>query len=182
MTLPELIKTERLVLRAFTFKDVDDVFEYAKHPEWSLYLAVPYPYHYEHAEQFVALRKLDNPAKEKTWAIEYAGKVIGGISVRAKAEKHAICELGWSVAYDHWGKGFMTEVATTMRDIVFTKIPETHRIYARADFRNIGSWRVMEKIGMQREAVLRQQANFRGEWVDEVWYGILRPEWENLVC
>ncbi|MFK7800201.1 MAG: GNAT family N-acetyltransferase [Anaerolineae bacterium] len=178
MTLPEIIKTERLHLRPFTFADVDDVYGYASDPEWSLYLAVPYPYTYQHAEQFIATRKLDDPTKEKVWAIELDGAVIGGISLRSKAEDYAICELGWSVSQPNWGKGLMTEVAQTMRDTTFSRLPKLHRLYARADLRNTGSWRVMEKIGMQREAVLRQHAKFRGEWVDEVWYGILQPEWD----
>lgn len=181
MTLPEIIQTKRLILRSFKFCDVDDVFNYAKNPEWSLYLTVPYPYTYQHAEQFIAKQKLNDSKIEKAWAITLDEKVIGGISLRAKAEKHAVCELGWSVAQPHWGKGFTTEVATTIRDTAFNNFPEMHRLYARADLRNIGSWRVMEKIGMEREAILRQHANFRGEWVDEIWYSILRPEWENLV-
>ena len=181
MTLPDTIQTKRLLLRPFRLTDVGNVFDYASNPEWGKYLTVPLPYTYRHAEQFVALRQLDDPAKEKAWAVEFEGKPIGGISLRAKAEGYAVCELGWSIALPHWGKGFMTEVAATMRDTVFSKVPELHRLYARADLRNIGSWRVMEKTGMQREAILRQHANFRGEWVDEVWYAILRPEWENQV-
>lgn len=180
MTLPEIIKTDRLLLRPFKFADVDDVYGYASNPDWSRYLAVPHPYTYQHAEQFLATRKLDDPTKEKVWAIEFDGRAIGGISLRAKAEKYAVCELGWSVSQANWGKGFMTEIAQSMRDTTFSNLPDLHRLYARADLRNVGSWRVMEKIGMQREAVLRQHAKFRGEWVDEVWYGILRPEWEAI--
>ena len=181
MTLPEVIQTQRLQLRPFTFQDVEDVFNYAKNPEWGRYLPTPLPYHIEHAEQFIAQRKLDNPNKEKAWAITLEGQAIGGVNLRAKAANHAICELGWSVAHPHWGKGFMTEVAEAIRDTAFNCLSEMHRLYARADLRNVGSWRVMEKIGMQREGVLRQHIKFRQEWTDEVWYAILRPEWEKLV-
>ncbi|MFT5194009.1 MAG: ribosomal-protein-alanine N-acetyltransferase [Cellvibrionaceae bacterium] len=180
MTLPEIIKTERLLLRPFTFKDTDDVYGYAKHPDWSRYLPVPNPYTLYDAERFIALRKLDDPTKENVWALEYEGKAVGGINLRAKAEKHAICELGWSISQPNWGKGLMTEAVKTIRDTTFLRFPELHRLYARADLRNIGSWRVMEKVGMQREAVLRQHVNLKGEWMDEVWYAILRPEWEQL--
>jgi ribosomal-protein-alanine N-acetyltransferase len=47
-----------------------------------------------------------------------------------------------------------------------------------ADARNIGSLRVMEKLGMVREGVLRQNRLVRGEFIDEVWCGMLRTEWE----
>lgn len=42
------------------------------------------------------------------------------------------------------------------------------------------SHRVMEKIGMRREGVLRQNRYARGEFMDEVWYGILRTKWNAL--
>jgi RimJ/RimL family protein N-acetyltransferase len=47
-----------------------------------------------------------------------------------------------------------------------------------ADARNISSLRVMEKLGMVREGVLRQNRLVGGECIDEVWCGVLRPEWE----
>jgi RimJ/RimL family protein N-acetyltransferase len=53
------------------------------------------------------------------------------------------------------------------------------KVCASADARNIGSWRVMEKLGMRREGLLRSQRIDRyGERVDEVRYGILRGEWD----
>jgi RimJ/RimL family protein N-acetyltransferase len=47
-----------------------------------------------------------------------------------------------------------------------------------ADARNLASLRVMEKLGMVREGVLRQNRLVRGEFIDEVWCGVLRTEWE----
>lgn len=51
------------------------------------------------------------------------------------------------------------------------------KVFARADARNTQSFRVMEKLGMQREGQLRKHRHFRGEQVDEVVYGVLREEW-----
>jgi RimJ/RimL family protein N-acetyltransferase len=52
-----------------------------------------------------------------------------------------------------------------------------HRVAANADARNAASIRVMEKIGMRREAHFVQGSYEKGEWVDEVEYGILAAEW-----
>jgi RimJ/RimL family protein N-acetyltransferase len=52
-----------------------------------------------------------------------------------------------------------------------------HRITANADARNAASVRVMEKIGMRREAHFVQGSFEKGEWVDEVEYAILAAEW-----
>jgi len=53
------------------------------------------------------------------------------------------------------------------------------KIWAKADPRNRRSWRVMEKLGMTREGLLRGHLKVRGERVDDVYYGILREEWES---
>lgn len=55
------------------------------------------------------------------------------------------------------------------------------KVRARADRRNIGPVRMMEKVGMVKEAHLRSHVVRRGERCDRIWYGILRAEWERLI-
>jgi RimJ/RimL family protein N-acetyltransferase len=71
-----------------------------------------------------------------------------------------------------------TEAARTVMAAAFAAYASLHRIRAMADARNLGSRRVMEKLGMVHEGVLRQNRLVRGECIDEVWCGVLRPEWE----
>lgn len=53
-----------------------------------------------------------------------------------------------------------------------------HRIYATTSNINSSSWRVMERLGMRREARMRE-AEFRdGEWIDVLIYGLLDKEWQ----
>lgn len=175
--LPAAIETERLVLRPFELGDVDDVFEYAQDPEWSRYLRVlPRPYERQHAEQFIARQVLSDRSTHPTWAMTLAGTVIGGINLRFHFE-HRSAELGYSVARKHWRKGFCTEGARAVVDAAFTTHEDLIRVHARADDDNVGSQRVMEKIGMVKEGVLRSSRVERGEAFDEAWYSILRREW-----
>jgi ribosomal-protein-alanine N-acetyltransferase len=60
----------------------------------------------------------------------------------------------------------------------FDAIPGLTRVFAFADPRNAGSLRVMEKLGMSREGLLRRHDAIRGELVDNVYYGVLREEWD----
>ena len=53
------------------------------------------------------------------------------------------------------------------------------RVRARANAENLGSRRVMEKLGMSLEGQLRQDSFERGELHDEVVYGLLRNEWHG---
>lgn len=86
--------------------------------------------------------------------------------------------MGYSIARSYWGRGLATEAARAVMEAAFAAYASLHRIRAMAKARNISSLRVMEKLGMIREGVLRQNRLVRGECIDEVWCGVLRPEWE----
>ena len=77
-----------------------------------------------------------------------------------------------------WGQGLVSEAARAVLACAFTALALA-KVYTFADVRNVGSWRVMEKIGMHREGLLRQHRILHGERVDDVWYGLLRGEWDG---
>ena len=175
--LPDIIETARLRLRPFRLRDVDDVLVYATDPEWARYLPVPQPYTQADAEKFIAGQVLLDREVHPARAVVYAGAVIGGINLRFDFD-HDVGEMGYSIAPSYWGRGLTTEAARTVMEAAFAAYGSLHRIRAMADARNIGSLRVMEKLGMVREGVLRQNRLVRGEFIDEVWCGVLRTEWE----
>ena len=171
------LKTERLLLRAFRLDDVDDVLAYASDPEWARYLPVPQPYSRRDAEEFIARRVLASWETNPTFAIVMYGKVIGGIGLRIDAANQR-GELGYSIARSFWGKGLIPEAARRVIDWGFRQL-SLAKIFARADIRNERSWRVMEKLGMTHEGLLRSHVAHREERIDEVHYGLLREEWEK---
>ena len=101
--------------------------------------------------------------------------VIGGVDLTVEP-KHKIAELGYAIARKHWGKGFAPEAATALVDWGFGTY-DIVKVFATANAQNTQSRRVMEKLGMQQEALLRQHRYFRGRQVDEVLYAVLREEW-----
>lgn len=175
--LPDIIETVRLRLRPFRLLDVDDVLVYASDPEWARYLPVPQPYTPAAAEKFIAGQVLLDREVHPAWAIEQVGVVIGGINMRFHFD-HGVGEMGYSIARSHWGRGLATEAARAVMDAAFAAYAHLQRIRAMADARNVGSLRVMEKLGMVREGVLRHNRLVRGEFIDEVWCGVLRTEWQ----
>ena len=172
------IRTDRLLLRPFRLEDVDDVFGYAVDPEWGRYLSSPpMPYLRKHAEEFLE-RQTQTPRDEPpTWAIVLEGKVVGGVGIGIKAE-HATGELAYSLAKRHWGKGLVPEAARAVMEWGFRE-RELAKVWAHADARNAASQRVMQKLGMTYEGTLRRHLRIRGEQVDDVYYGLLREEWEG---
>ena len=178
--LPELT-TPRLVLRPFRPGDVDDVFEYAKDPEWAEFLrdAAPQPYTRRNAEEFIAGRMMA-PGSQFSWAIGLERAVVGGITLRVDS-KHERGEIGYSLAKAHWGLGLTAEAARAVVDWGFAE-RGLHRISSEADVRNRRSWRVMEKLGMRREGLFRShRKDPRPGYprVDMVYYSLLREEWDQ---
>lgn len=177
--VPPTIETERLRLRGWRPSDVEDVFEYAQDPEWSKFLRIlPVPYSFADAEQFIVRQLRLDETTHPAWAIELDGSVIGGINLRFSFD-HLLAELGYSVARAHWNRGYGTEAARAVIDAAFTTHPDLNRVRAMADLMNEASRRVLVKLGMRKEGVLRQNRIERGHVIDEAWFGILRNEWED---
>ncbi len=175
---PALLRTDRLVLRPFLEGDAPDVFAYAQLEEWSRYHlpSIPFPYSLEDAEAFIA-SMLDKPWEtEPNWAIVLREQVIGGLGLTLQSPE-PLAELGYSLAPAHWNRGLTTEAARAALDYAFYVLP-VETVVARADARNTGSWRVMEKLGMRRTSVEHGvRLDRAGEQVDEVHYRIERTSW-----
>ena len=175
------LASPRLTLRPFGPGDVDDVFEYARDPEWAEFLldSVPQPYTRRAADKFVADRMLA-PKPQPSWAIVLDGVGIGGIILSIDS-KHETGQIDYALARPHWGQGLMTEAASAVVDWGFTH-RGLSRISSHADLRNRRSWRVMEKLGMTREGVFRSQRKDPRPGrprVDFVYYALLRDQWQH---
>jgi RimJ/RimL family protein N-acetyltransferase len=85
-------------------------------------------------------------------------------------------EIGWAIASSQQGRGYATEAARALIDFAFSTL-RCHRMVATCQPENAASWRVMEKLGMRREAHFRQGLyQETGEWWDEYFYALLAGE------
>ena len=178
MAEPIELRTERLLLRPWSLGDVEDVLAYNQDWEMARYLwERPQPYKRSDAEDFVAGRVSTSWDTNPSFAVVMDSTVMGHVRLKIDVAKE-IAELGFDIATAHWGKGLATEAAYPVVGLGFGKY-QLRKVWAGADLRNRGSWRVMEKIGMTHEGVSRSASIGRGgERVDTVFYGILREEWE----
>ena len=175
--LPKTIKTERLTLRPFELGDMDDVLAYAQDPEFSRYVPVPHPYSRRDAEQYLARELTREWVSEPGWAIEFDGNVVGGLSLGIDFDNRR-ATMGYGIASRHRGKGLVPEAAGAVIDAAFATLPDLNRVWAFADARNVASTRVMQKLGMRSEGMLRAHDVRDGELLDRAVYGLLRAEWE----
>jgi [ribosomal protein S5]-alanine N-acetyltransferase len=81
-------------------------------------------------------------------------------------------EIGWLVQRDYWGQGIASEAARAVLNFAFDRL-HAHRVVAFCHAQNAASQKVMLKLGMQREAVLRESRQLHNSWYDELIYAIL---------
>ncbi len=143
----QIIKTDRLLLREIRECDYEDVYEYARKPEVAKY--VSWNAHTNMNESKAVCKmwasQYENDDKYH-WAITVDGKMIGNIEVVELVDD--IAYLGWTLDSVYWNNGIMTEAAAAVRDYLFNDIGIT-TLYASYITENIGSGRVMQKIGMK---------------------------------
>jgi RimJ/RimL family protein N-acetyltransferase len=102
------------------------------------------------------------------------GKVVGLLGLMCEDHKQGL--IGWALGVDYRGNGYVTEGARSLMTYGFSEL-DLHRIYAKTSSINTASWKVMERVGMRKEAQL-QEAEFRdGEWIDVLIYAIRADEW-----
>jgi RimJ/RimL family protein N-acetyltransferase len=175
------IETERLRLRPFERDDLDELVPIHGHADVVRYL---YWDVRTRAElESVLAGKIERAALERPGdAVDVAvrlldgGALVGGVSLSWSDSPHRQGEIGYIFHPGHAGRGYATEAAREMLRIGFEELG-LHRIAGRLDARNAASARVLERLGMRREAHLRENELVKGEWTDELVYALLEDEW-----
>ena len=182
--LTYLIETARLRLRPFTPADVDAVHGYhsleavARFQYWE-------PRSRDEVVQEVARWADGGWDRQAPDAIVFAvtlkrsGILIGDMVLLFRDQDARQGEIGFTFNPSHGGKGYATEAARAVFTVGFGHF-NLHRIFGRCDARNRASWRLMERLGMRREAHFREHALFKGEWDEEFYYAMLAREWADM--
>ena len=171
------IKTDRLLLRKFRISDAEDIFatwtsdeRAAKYTSWYAHKNI------EDTKAYVEYMVSKTELSDYNWIIELDNKIIGSINVCYSDDYLKIAGIGYVLGYEYWGKGYTTEAAKTVIRFLFNDV-NYRKIIAGCDSENIGSFRVMEKLEMKREAVLRENIKRKdGTWGDDFQYGLLKRE------
>lgn len=175
MHLPSLT-TARLIIRPFTSADVGAVHVYTSNAQVMTYiddgaltLAQTHDFVYQ---------QLGDDAKAFAVELTTTHQLIGHIIAHPWVA-HRTYELGWVFNPAYHGQGFATEAASAVMAYCFDHL-DAHRVIATCQPENPPSYRVMEKLGMRREAHFRQ-CIYRGDgvWWDEYFYAILASEWQE---
>jgi RimJ/RimL family protein N-acetyltransferase len=150
---PEIIRTQRLLLRPPEPSDVPDIFAYASDAEVTLLMdwrRLAEPAQVDEFLDRVAGSWVDG--SEYTWVVAEAGldRVIGAIALRLR---EADADFGYVLNRRVWGQGFAAEASRALIEWL-RSASNTPRIWATCDIENKRSARVLEKLGMRRERVV----------------------------
>jgi RimJ/RimL family protein N-acetyltransferase len=105
-----------------------------------------------------------------------SGRAVGEFFLFLRSREHRTGEIGYLLHPDFWGRGMAVEGAGHLLELAFDRL-DLHRVVGRLDARNVGSARVLARLGMRHEARLVQNEVFKGEWTDEDQFAVLRTEW-----
>ena len=178
------IRTPRLILRPYTFDDFEALHDLQSRPEVTRYLLFDTRDRDQvrmSLEQKVAASELDDEGGNLSLAVVLpeTGALIGDVTLFWLSRANRQGEIGYVFHPDHGGRGYATEAAAVLLRLGFSELG-LHRIIGRIDARNAPSARVLERLGMRREAHFVQNEILKGEWTDEVVYAMLEDEWRRV--
>jgi RimJ/RimL family protein N-acetyltransferase len=177
--LPQpILNTPRLILRELTLADAPAVHRLAGEREVAATTRlIPHPYPEGLAEVWISgLADRYAKGENASFAITLKdGPLIGAIGLLINlGDNHA--ELGYWIGKPFWNQGYCTEAARAVVAYGFESV-NLQRVFANYFAINPASGRVMAKLGMQPEGVLRKHRFKWGEYVDLIVCGLLRDEY-----
>lgn len=173
------IRTERLLLRPFRAADAQELFAIFSDPKVMRYgSSLPWT-SIERAHEVIAR---DIAALESGEHINLAverkedARPIGQCTLFKLNAACRRAEIGYSLAAQVWGKGYMHEALRALVAYGFERM-DLNRIEADVDPRNARSVRTLERLGFRREGLLKERWIVDGEVCDSALYGLLRKHW-----
>ncbi|WP_336881953.1 GNAT family N-acetyltransferase [Priestia koreensis] len=167
------IETKRLRLRLFQQTDAETVTDMCNN--YNLYkntLYLPYPYTLEDATHWIKTQQqqfVENRHFEFAVTNKESGELYGAIALsNQQVFDHG--ELAYWIGEKHWGNGYATEAAKALVEFAFDE-KGYHKVFARYFDFNEASGKVLEKIGMRKEGILREHVKKRRKLCGPCLYG-----------
>jgi len=186
-TLDEIdwpLHTERLMLRRLADTDQDALWDIHSSPDGRQWTGGAF-------DRDAFNERFFGTCAPDMLVVQFDDQVIGDIMVVIKdgwaqrpvedQAKNVEAELGWCFDAAHHGKGYATEAVGAALRLCFEDLG-VRRVFAEAFLANEPSWRLMERLGMRREAVNVANSLHRDHgWLDGVLYALLADEWRARI-
>ncbi|MCM3626645.1 GNAT family N-acetyltransferase [Paenibacillus glycanilyticus] len=174
----QVLVSKRLTLRMLEAADAECIEKLAGDREVAdTTLGIPHPYPAGAALPFIHARR---EASERGDGYSFAairtedGAFLGVIGLHIN-KAHNMAELAYWIGKPYWRSGYCSEAASKVLQFAYEELG-LNRVYAAAMTRNPASYKVMEKIGMKFEGVLRNHIRKGEVYEDLRHYGLLRSD------
>jgi len=163
------IKTDRLILRQPTQRDLCDVNSFMAHPEAMRFWSTPPHRDIEHTRRWLQANIDVGTEVRANFLIEFEGRVICEVGA------FPLPDFGFILHPDYWRRGFGFEAASAAIKHIFESRSE-NSLVADVDPRNESSIALLEKLGFRKTGQARATLCVAGEWVDSSYYCLTRPQ------
>jgi [ribosomal protein S5]-alanine N-acetyltransferase len=176
-----VIQTERLAMRDFVPEDFASVHAYGSDPEVTRYTAFG-PNTPEVTTEFLQRACAEASGPERT-NFSFAAihrptnQLIGSCGLMRSDANGPQYGFGYVLHRDWWRRGFGREMAGALVEFGFRELG-AHRLWAQVFVGNVGSARIIERLGFREEGVALQSFYVRNTWYDVRTFAMLRKEWE----
>lgn len=173
-----VLESPRLQLRTITRGDLDRIYALYSDPRSMRYWSFPAWTELQQARDWFQ-RQQDFCTQEEVWPWAVVrredDRLIGLFTLFAVNRLQRRAEFGYLLDSAQWGHGYAQEAARLVLAYAFDAL-ELARVEADIDPRNIASCRLVERLGFQREGLLRERWHVAGETTDTAFYGLLARE------
>lgn len=169
------LSTERLSIKKFRAADIEYNIQHEMDTEIMRYIRDLKTI--EETREKTEKCALDWSGNESDWVLfglrlKSTNDYIGMVCFCYESIDNDTVEIGWRLGHEAMGKGYATEAAKCVLDFIKTTI-KPHKVVAYCIAENIASSNIMTKLGMEKEAHLRQFCKLGGQWQDEAIYGLI---------
>ncbi|MGM1046980.1 MAG: GNAT family N-acetyltransferase [Bacillota bacterium] len=175
-----ILETERFVLRQLKQDDSREIFQYFSLDEVTKFYDLESFANIEQAEELI---RRWNERFERNQGIRWGitlrseSRVIGTCGFHGWMKNHYKAEIGYELTPEYWRQGYMTEVIQKIIEFGFNNLG-LNRIEAFVEPENVGSRKVLEKIGLSEEGTLKEHFYWRNRFVDTVIYALLKKDYK----
>jgi RimJ/RimL family protein N-acetyltransferase len=173
---PVFLEGEKVDLRTVEEEDIEFLRNGVNHPEVRKYMGNKRPQNIETQKEFIENTDDDTQHLLICTKDEEKAGVVSLIKQEDRPENMA--KIGLWIHPNHQKKGFGTEASKLMTNYGFKQL-DYHRIFARAYNHNESSQKIWERIGYEREGVLRDHSYSKGEYRDLIYFGAIQGEWND---
>ncbi len=170
----------RLLIREFTPDDRDALLEFTRDPDQLQLMLFSLATEHE-VDEFLVMAQTEARKEGRTeWHLALEEKdtpgFLGSVALMVEKEARSSAELGYWLKRSAWGRGYATEASRFMLELGF-KTLGLHRIWGKCHVKNPASARIMEKLGMKQEGLVREHVWLRDHYRSSLLYSMLEHEY-----